>query len=323
MKKNILSVVGVLVLTGCNAPSNSSTEPETTEAFAEIVDGETDERVINEPETITDWLTKSDNYIMMYNYASPQIYDFYDVEFVRLKPIDDSYLAYTEYKDMLNEAAYTQDKVFAISNRRHKWDNNDISWHDLSADDYGKDNKWDSSLAFIYDDDKDNRKLSYYYGTISQSPSQDNYDVESAKMFLLNRDFSMTYIIDYSGCDDLSSADHLPISIHSTWEDESVQYGEGLIIKAESPLISQDNPFAIGKVTVNTDNVNMRYVGRINSNIVGTAENGKTYDVYDILHERDQSYTWYQIGEHEWIADGDWCQFVPVSYLPTSDTVLE
>ena len=136
-----------------------------------------------------------------------------------------------------------------------------------------------------------------------------------------------TIDIDCSGYDNFKDVETLEAKLYSTFEGVWTQYGEGLLIKGDSELIDKSSPFALGNVTVTADNVNIRSTHRIKSDIVGTAENGKTYIVTNICHERDQSYTWYQIsseqGNEQWIADGDWCKFTPVSYLPTSDTVLE
>ena len=59
------------------------------------------------------------------------------------------------------------------------------------------------------------------------------------------------------------------------------------------------------KVTVLVDNLNIRSGSGISSPIVGKAVNGKTYAATE--KKNAYGYTWYCIGENEWIADnGTW-----------------
>ena len=55
-----------------------------------------------------------------------------------------------------------------------------------------------------------------------------------------------------------------------------------------------------GKVTVNVDELNIRSTFSTYGSRVGKAENGKTYDVFDSYY--NQGYTWYKIGDNQWIA---------------------
>ena len=63
-----------------------------------------------------------------------------------------------------------------------------------------------------------------------------------------------------------------------------------------------------GKVTVNVDELNIRSTFSTYGSRVGKAENGKTYDVYDSYY--NQGYTWYKIGDNQWIAGKkEWVTF--------------
>ena len=193
MKTVVLILLLSLLTTGCGSVSDNQSEAEDNHSSAEIVESSNDVSDDSASvETIIDWLTKKDNYLVVYNYASPQIYDFYNIEFEQLKPIDESYLVYKDYKNLLDDAGYTQEKIFAIRNYRHSWGNSKVLWNDLTSGEYSEDNNWNSNLVIIFSDDRDNCTLTYYLSTINQSPSQENYEEETDKMFLLNREFSMT-----------------------------------------------------------------------------------------------------------------------------------
>lgn len=58
-----------------------------------------------------------------------------------------------------------------------------------------------------------------------------------------------------------------------------------------------------GTVTIKADKINIRDLESTNGNIVGTIEKGSTYKVYSITRNND--YTWYNIGELEFIADNN------------------
>ena len=61
----------------------------------------------------------------------------------------------------------------------------------------------------------------------------------------------------------------------------------------------------IGTATIKVDALNIRDVPSSSGNRMGMAENGKTYEIYGIY--QDGTYTWYQIGSSQWIADnGAW-----------------
>ncbi len=65
---------------------------------------------------------------------------------------------------------------------------------------------------------------------------------------------------------------------------------------------------AIGRVTVNVNGLNIRSSASTAGNAVGSATNGQTYDVYSTTSAG--GYTWYQIGNNQWIADnGSWVTY--------------
>lgn len=68
-----------------------------------------------------------------------------------------------------------------------------------------------------------------------------------------------------------------------------------------------------GTVTVETDEINIRDYDSIDGSIIGTARKGETYKVYSISFPNVYSggYTWYNIGELEFIADknGEWLNY--------------
>ena len=65
---------------------------------------------------------------------------------------------------------------------------------------------------------------------------------------------------------------------------------------------------AIGKVKVLVNKLTVRTGVTAADENLGYAENGKTYEVYEM--KNSGSYTWYRIGQNKWIADnGSWCAF--------------
>lgn len=65
---------------------------------------------------------------------------------------------------------------------------------------------------------------------------------------------------------------------------------------------------SIGKVVVNVTDLNIRSSASTSGSLVGNAEEGKTYYVFETAS--DDSYTWYRIGEDQWIADdGSWLTY--------------
>lgn len=68
-----------------------------------------------------------------------------------------------------------------------------------------------------------------------------------------------------------------------------------------------------GTVTVEADEINIRDYNSTDSNIIGTARKGESYKVYSISYPNVYSggYTWYNIGELEFIADkdGEWVEY--------------
>lgn len=68
------------------------------------------------------------------------------------------------------------------------------------------------------------------------------------------------------------------------------------------------NSSSIGMVTVNVDGLNIRKEADSTSDKLGKVIQGNTYYVYETVHDTD--YTWYKIGEDQWIADdGTWCTY--------------
>lgn len=68
-----------------------------------------------------------------------------------------------------------------------------------------------------------------------------------------------------------------------------------------------------GTVTIEADEVNIRDYDSTDGSIIGTARKGETYKVYSISYPNVYSggYTWYNIGELEFIADknGEWLSY--------------
>ncbi len=53
--------------------------------------------------------------------------------------------------------------------------------------------------------------------------------------------------------------------------------------------------------------INIHTEANTTSGVLGIVQEGESYDVYEI--KKDRTYTWYKIGEEQWIADddsGDW-----------------
>lgn len=82
-----------------------------------------------------------------------------------------------------------------------------------------------------------------------------------------------------------------------TGTDEWVSYET--LEEAEEETISSEPV----KVTVLVDNLNIRSDASISALIVGKAENGKEYTASET--KSAYGYTWYRIGENEWIAGND------------------
>lgn len=78
-------------------------------------------------------------------------------------------------------------------------------------------------------------------------------------------------------------------------------------------LTSMEVNDCFGTVTVEADQINIRDRENTDGNIVGTAKKGEVYKVYDITgpSEYTDEYTWYNIGEMEFIADknGEWLKY--------------
>lgn len=71
---------------------------------------------------------------------------------------------------------------------------------------------------------------------------------------------------------------------------------------------SQQTSGVVGKITVNVDNLNIRASASTSSDSKGHASKGNIYDVYETTTAG--GYTWYRIGEDQWIADnGSWATY--------------
>ncbi len=71
----------------------------------------------------------------------------------------------------------------------------------------------------------------------------------------------------------------------------------------------EENP-SLGTVKIITTDMNIRQDGSLSAKVVGVAPSGGTYDYYD--KKDNDGYTWYKIGEDQWIADsGHWLQVIP------------
>lgn len=90
-----------------------------------------------------------------------------------------------------------------------------------------------------------------------------------------------------------------PLSEEDIYSDTSV--GD-VHVEAEATPESTDTS-VIGTVKVNVDSLNIRKEAGTSSDKNGTAIKGETYDVYETKDV--EGYTWYRIGENQWIASGD------------------
>lgn len=64
----------------------------------------------------------------------------------------------------------------------------------------------------------------------------------------------------------------------------------------------------IGSVTIIEDIINIRVEANTSAAALGIAEQGQSYDVYEIVE--NEGYTWYRIGTQQWIANGDdWVEY--------------
>ena len=84
--------------------------------------------------------------------------------------------------------------------------------------------------------------------------------------------------------------------------DESTSYEAISLIEADPAV---DAPAKTMELTVIVDNLNIRSGAGLNEPIVSKAVNGKTYTAQETVQA--QGYTWYRIGEDQWIAGNpDW-----------------
>jgi len=77
--------------------------------------------------------------------------------------------------------------------------------------------------------------------------------------------------------------------------------------KEQDPIVREDafDEFSV-LITVKTINIRRDPSTVSKENIVGKAHMGETYTVFEQRNDKD--YTWYRIGENQWIAnDGTWC----------------
>ena len=87
----------------------------------------------------------------------------------------------------------------------------------------------------------------------------------------------------------------------------------GVVTNFEGEVLSEVDIEALanstkGTVTVNVDRLNIRTHPSTEADAIGKAEMNKTYDVIAI--EEAEGYTWYKIGDDQWIADdGSWLTY--------------
>lgn len=94
----------------------------------------------------------------------------------------------------------------------------------------------------------------------------------------------------------------------NTQQETAVQTEETAQPAATLSTTSQSSD-AIGTAVVNVDQLNIRSFASTSASSVGYAEYGKTYNV--LSQTTNGGYTWYQIGENQWIADvsGKWVTY--------------
>ena len=106
---------------------------------------------------------------------------------------------------------------------------------------------------------------------------------------------------------------------------DNPEHGVLLVDYSNPEGVSEDDPDLInfltslevndcfGTVTVEANEINIRDYNSTDSDIVGTARKGETYKVYSISYPNVYTggYTWYNIGELEFIADkdGEWVSY--------------
>lgn len=91
--------------------------------------------------------------------------------------------------------------------------------------------------------------------------------------------------------------------------DETKSYG-ALRFKKYPKATQTPTKKVIGKITLakTTTTLNIRKSYSTSSAIVGRAVAGKTYSVYQT--KNNQGYSWYMIGDNQWIANnGKWCTY--------------
>lgn len=98
-------------------------------------------------------------------------------------------------------------------------------------------------------------------------------------------------------------------SVYETTVSGLTEPNQQYIDPNDSPSADDNSP--IGKVTVITDQLRIRTKPTTGSSstVTAHAQNGKTYDVYDISYA--DGYTWYCIGEGQYLAgkEGEWTIF--------------
>ena len=106
---------------------------------------------------------------------------------------------------------------------------------------------------------------------------------------------------------------------------DNPEHGALFVSYSNPEGVSEDDPDLInfltnlevndcfGTVTIKADEINIRDYENTDGDIVGTARKGETYKVYSISFPNVYSggYTWYNIGELEFIADkdGEWVEY--------------
>ena len=90
---------------------------------------------------------------------------------------------------------------------------------------------------------------------------------------------------------------------------------EGIFLSGESVALFRNEEYdyeqKIGNGTVITNQLRIRSGAGTEYDIVGQAENKKTYPVYEV--RKSGKYTWYMIDYNQWISDqnGKWVTYTP------------
>ena len=91
--------------------------------------------------------------------------------------------------------------------------------------------------------------------------------------------------------------------------EESAEPGAETAEQTQEPEPEAPANSVIGTASVKVDKLNIRSKPSTSGDRVGTAVNGKSYDVYETA--TGEGYTWYRIADNQWIADkgGSWVTY--------------